>query len=141
MINHNTGAYFNIGPPSIAYIVDNRTERISDYEHFSLKQFAESVFGTTDKRRFLRAVKDYAVQHKDEIISCPVPQAFMIAERDNGQKTIDKNQGDIVCLDVVRTIAILGRVSGNIYIPQRPIIITKDIIKNDYHFLISESKP
>ncbi|MBQ8036559.1 MAG: hypothetical protein IJ268_06145 [Proteobacteria bacterium] len=84
---------------------------------------------TTDDKRdeFIQLwLTNYIYQHKAELDAITRPMIYMIANIcENIQMTKnnlkDKYPGCHVCCDPILTLAILGRISGNIYVPQREI--------------------
>jgi hypothetical protein len=85
-------------------------------------------------------VEDFVSKHKAELDAVPRPTGFMV-----GSICEDVNAplGDLmrrylgvyhVCTDPILTVAILGRVSGLIYVPHRELRLTEDSFFNTIGF-------
>ena len=85
-------------------------------------------------------VEDFASKHKAELDAVPRPTGFMvgsICEDVNAplDDLMRRHPGVYhVCTDPILTVAILGRVSGLIYVPHRELRLTEDSFINTIGF-------
>ena len=97
----------------------------------------------TDQQReadVRRWFEDFVRRHKAELDAVPRPTGFMVGslcdDLDAPLSDLMQRHPGIyqVCTDPILTVAILGRVSGMIYVPRRELRLTRDSVEDTIGF-------
>ena len=117
-----TNAYCNMIVPSRT-TVRQVVRPIGRYVHFNIygADFTQPFRSPQDFPSPQDWLDDFLAQHGEALDAIPRPSGFMIGYCN--YKGISGYGNDVrICRDPILTVAILGRVSGNIYIPRRRIL-------------------
>lgn len=122
-------AYHNTGPYRHLSRIIWEEKSFGKNVTFCLNDVVEqhTNIDATERLAWLNA---YIAEHAQELSDTPIPQRFTIPQQSD--HCFDK---EVLCSDLNLTIAIVGRIAGHIYIPNRPIQITQEHLCNYYTLL------
>lgn len=132
-----TNAYCNMGVPPRT-VVKQMVSPVGRYVEFNIYDayFTHPFKSPLSFPSPEEWLDDFLVRHGEALEAVPRPTGYMIghcSEKDFCHYGKDHR----ICRDPILTVAILGRVSGTLYVPHRRILFGDWLRKVDYdHFML-----
>lgn len=117
-----TNAYCNMSVPPRT-MVKQKVSPVGRYVEFYLYNacFTHPFKSPWDFPSLQQWLDDFLVRHGEALEAVPRPAGYMIG--DCRETALDEYGNDLrICRDPILTVAILGRVSGTLYVPHRRIL-------------------
>lgn len=129
------GAYCNMSVPPCTK-VKKRITPVGNMVAFDLVMGAKAPADATSAE-LASWMSEFVKEHRAELDAVKRPAGYMIAlsfPHVDGSAKYPPGYGMCLCRNPVLTVAVLGRMSGGIYIPRRDLSLSRVMTENLYAF-------